>query len=293
MKNIKEEVRTVSGFSEFVHNGKESIMENDDNIEITFKKSQLVNFSQEKDILIQKYKGSLSDFLKTLNELNLPNCIQIQSLKHILSVHKEILKMSQKNISLIIRNIDNQKEIYKIIALGNLIITQDKKVYLTLSKINFNIDLDQTFYNNIIDILLKKNLLKIKNINLLVDEDIIKDNYIPEFFNESDNKFIYTCINPYYIEKEKENNNKNKKENHANQEQDKEVSNYKRDEIETDDSYLTQKNNTSTEPKEKNNTTSLPSAIAKGISQGWEDAKSKKGILKTIKDTYNNIKNKG
>ena len=104
--SLKEETRTVSGFSEFVHNGKESIMENDEKTELIFNKTETQNFSQEKNILIQKYKGDIKKFLEKIKSYTNEN-ICISSLKDILSLHVDLIKSSTKNIPLIIKRIDN------------------------------------------------------------------------------------------------------------------------------------------------------------------------------------------
>ena len=288
--SLKEETRTVSGFSEFVHNGKTSIMENDDDKkEITFDKSKLSNFSQEKNILIQKYKGNLNSFLESLNNLNLPNNICINSFKHILSIHKDNIGIPNTIVPLVIRNIDNEKETQKIIGLGCIFLTKDKHTYLCLSQINSNGDTQQVFYNNTLNILLKKNLVKIENINLLVDEDIVNENYIPEDFEVSnDNEFIYYSTNQFYVKKETNTPQRRKtSDNTSNQENGR-----KDDEIENDNStltYIEDKKKNKSKEKEKSITTK--DAIKKGVEQGWDSASSNKGLLKTIRDTYKTVVN--
>lgn len=288
--SLKEETRTVSGFSEFVHNGKNSIMENDeDTQEIIFDKSKLSNFSQEKNILIQKYKGNLNSFLETLNNLNLPNNICINSFKHILSLHKDNIDTPNTIVPLVIRNIDNEKETQKVIALGCIFLTNNKHTYLCLSQFNSNADIQQDFYNNTINILLKKNLVKIDKINLLVDEDIIDENYIPEDFEVSNNnEFIYYSTNKFYVKKETNTPQRRKtSDSTTNQENGR-----KSDEIENDNSTLTyiedKKKNKS---KEKDKSITTKDAIKKGVEQGWDSASGNKGLLKTIRDTYKTVVN--
>lgn len=281
--SLKEETRTVSGFSEFVHNGKESIMENDEKTELIFNKTETQNFSQEKNILIQKYKGDIKKFLEKIKSYTNEN-ICITTLKDILSQHVDLILSSNKNIPLIIKRIDNENQSAKVIALG--LISINSSVYITISQIDFNGDNLQEIYKDILDILLRKNLSKIEKINLLVNETLISENYIPEEFEESDNELIYTCINNNFIKKEKSYLKFNKEDNNDNSSNKRNKKNTN-DEIEDDNSVLITK---SDKNKNKDNTTSLPSAIKTGIHKGWDNASSSKGILKTMRDTYDTIR---
>ena len=288
--SLKEETRTVSGFSEFVHNGKESIMENDEKTELIYNKTETQNFSQEKNILIQKYKGDIKKFLEKIKSYTNEN-ICISSLKDILSLHVDLIKSSTKNIPLIIKRIDNEAQTAKVIALG--LVSINNNVYITLSQIDFNGDNLQEIYKYVLDILLRKNLVKIEKINLLVNDTLISDNYIPDSFEETNNKFIYACINENFVKKETSQKKTKKEEDDDSSSTTKRSSRYKRDEIEDDNSVLITKSDKDKHStnKNKDNTTSLPSAIKTGISNGWSDASSSKGILKTMRDTYDTIRN--
>ena len=145
----------------------------------------------------------------------------------------------------------------------------------------------QEIYKGILDILLRKNLSKIEKINLLVNETLISENYIPEEFEETDNKLIYTCVNKNFIKKETSYLKFNSEDN-SDDSSNKRNKKNTNDEIEDDNSVLITK---SDKNKNKDNTTSLPSAIKTGIHKGWDNASSSKGILKTMRDTYDTIRN--
>lgn len=280
IKKVNEETRTVSGFTEFTHNGKDSLMENGNNDkQLFYSGKDLIKFLQ--------YKKGFKELCNLIKEKNITSIYK--SLIEFKNEHNIFLTSdNEKNLTPIIITKTNDKKEDVILAICAF--TKSKKsddvAHILLSNLDYKGGNSKEIYNYIIDVICEKKLSKIKDIVILGIKSLENAGYYSKYEKIKDNNIsvlIYKYSNPYYKEEYTTSTN-NKKE--AFNRNDKEKYD---DDISKDKSLLTDKKDKKQQVKPKDDN-GIIKVIGRGISQGVNGANSNKYMVNTMYNAYDNEK---
>lgn len=280
IKKVNEETRTVSGFTEFIHNGKNSLMEIDDT------PSNAISFFKGKYdtefFSINKSIGEVYEYIKN------KSAIVYNSLTDFYNEHKQLLTTEKsKSLKVVIVTITNENKEKELLAIAAYLLKkEDNSIsHLLVSDVNFNGEKSNEIYNYIVDIISEKKLSKIEEIVILGDKKLEQKGYFANYKKLTDSGItasLYIYKNPFY--KDTTNNKKevgfdrsdkveNKKSN---------TNHLTADDISKDNSKLTDK-------KDKvNKEDSILKAAVKGYQQGITSATNNQNVLKTMYTAYDN-----
>lgn len=286
IKKVNEEIRTVSGFTEFTHAGKESLMENNDNDrQLFYNGKNSINFLQ--------YKKSFKELCSIIKDEKIMSIYN--SLIEFKKEHSAFLteENEKKLTPIIITKINDKKEenILAICAYAKSTKT-DNLAHILLSNLNYNGQNSKEIYNYIVDVICEKKLSKIEEIAILGISSLESAGYYSKYekANRSQvNVLIYKYTNPFY----KEDNSSSTKNKQAFDRSDKEKNT--NDDISKDNSKLTDKKdkkdkNTNQNATKNKNNNGILKVIKKGVEQGISGANSNKYMISTMYTAYDNEK---
>ena len=281
IKRINEETRTVSGFTEFTHNGKDSLMETDENNDVT------------KSFFKGKYSIEFFTYSKTINDLynftKNTNSTIYKSLSNFYKEHSKLLlsdkAKSLKPIFITKTNKDDKKELLSVAAYS-ISKSNSSIAHLLVSDLDYNGQNSKEIYNYIVDTIAEKKLSKIEIIVILGEQELQQKGYYNEYEklepDNTNNVLLYYYKNPFYKENNNNNNN-NTGFDRGDKVKDREEN---KDDISKDNSKLIDKKEKN---KVKNNDT-ITNAIVKGYQQGVAGAKNNQNVVKTMYTAYDNQK---
>lgn len=284
MKKINEETRTVSGFTEFTHNGKNSIMEDDTTTQITLDKKNIKNFHNAHSIVFAEFTQSFKNFYNAIKNIEeKKESIAYKSLINILKENKNIfndkLLIDIKPIYIYRLDIKNPY------AYGGFFINNNTP-YIFISKLNLDSDKLIETYNAIIDILSEKKFIKMPILKIIGSNEMIEEKYFEKYKQSEDNPNIFSYDNPFYT---KTNNKEKKKETTQKIAFDREnKTNEPENKISTDKSTFLDKK----EKNKKEKTNSIAKTVANGYKKGINGAKNNANFLKTIYNAYRDERDK-
>lgn len=287
MKFINEETRTVSGFTEFIHNGKTSIMEDTPNEISVFDKKTLKNFHNAHSIVFSEYVYDFYNFCVSIDNMENKKDKSIAFNSFIKLCFEDNKNIFNDKITNITKGIYLYKlNINEPFAYGGYFIINNTG-YIFISKINLSGEKSIEKYNAIIDIIAEKKLSKMPHLKIIGTKEMVNEKFFEKYKQSEDNPNIFIYDNPFYIK----NNNKTKKEDNDEKTAFNRENKVKepKDTISTDKSSLIDKKE---KKKKEDNSNSIVKSAAHGYQKGINAANSNANFLKTIYNAYKEEKNK-
>ena len=284
--NVNEETRTVSGFMEFTHNGKDSINETTDGND--YQNFYTGKYSLEFSI----YKKDLSSIVEYIKE-NVENVYN--SLKNYTNEHKKFIEAYKSKLKIVViskSTKDSSKEL-----IGVCFYTPNSKytdtAYILLPDVNVK-EYNKDIYNYIIDVLAEKKLSNVQYLVILGDNELGSKEYYKKYEKiETNEQLLYLYINPYFNEtkntqkeENKDNNNGFDRSNSTNKNNGNKQIGSGLDDISKDNSKLTDKRE-----KEKGNNDGIISAAIRGAKVGIDATNNQSNFIKATYNAYQQEKN--
>lgn len=283
LRKLNEETRTVSGFTEFTHNGKDSLMETDDT------PSGAASF----------FKGKYStEFFATNKSINdvyeytkTKSSIVYNSLTNFYNEHKQLLTTDKsKSLKTILVTITNENKERTLLAVAAYLLKKDDNSisHILVSDVNFDEQKSKEIYGYIVDVIAEKKLSKIEEIVVLGEKKLEQKGFFVNYKKLTESSItasLYIYKNPFY--KEATNNAKNgdgfdRGDKVDNNKKGATTSHLTADDISKDNSKLTDK-------KDKvNNSDSILKAAVKGYQQGVSSATNNQNVFKSMYTAYDN-----